>query len=84
MTRDGRQEYYLVSRKNAVTQVQSRCQAPLPASQEERSLVNLFDGELMLDRHRNTPTFLVFDALNVFGSSNVMLLKFVDRLRKVQ
>ena len=73
VSRDGRQDFFLVSRKNAVTTVSPRSVAPLPPMHEDRKLVNLFDGELVLDRHNSTPSFLVFDALNVFEPKNVML-----------
>jgi hypothetical protein len=45
-------------------------------------IVNIFDGELVLDRHQpDTPIYLVFDAL-VVGSIVCLLDKFNDRLLK--
>ena len=60
------------------------------ATGRDLTILNLFDGELVLDHKANPekdlqemPTFLVFDAL-VVNSVNVMALFFRERLEKAE
>lgn len=42
--------------------------------------MNIFDGELVLDKGKDIPTFLVFDALFLRETKSVMQLQFSQRL----
>ena len=76
-----RNEFFITDRQYNVRKVTPRyCDFKQLEGQKLPPVVNIFDGELVLDNHQpDIPIFLVFDAILVHGNS-VMLDNFEKRL----
>lgn len=60
--------FYIVDRKYDVRKVNPRFVDMRPVGAESIRILNIFDGELILDRHQpDIPIFLVFDAILTNG-----------------
>jgi hypothetical protein len=75
------EEMFLVDRKYTFRKVFPRFALPIKSNSTKRQIFNIFDGELILDRHSKIPTYLIFDAI-LIQKALCMLSKFKDRLFK--
>ncbi|TNV72920.1 hypothetical protein FGO68_gene2376 [Halteria grandinella] len=72
--------FFLINRKNQMTQVSPKHSTFFSTESGKFLIMNIFDGELLMDRGSKTPVLLIFDALFVRGQKSVMHLPFTQRL----